>query len=405
MNCKRIAALAMAVGAMTASANAQCFSGPDGLSGPCWQPTTANLPGFQDVVLPGTGICWDNCAPTQRPIRVVVPTPTQTSCDTYSTTVTIVDSTSGTTELVGSMVMNYTRTWDEIDPVGISHQVYRFVVKIDFRDGTPGALHNSCLFPPCIGPEPSAFYYGYLDYAWTCGPVTFQEAALVLFHNCDEFIHHPTSAKRGIYHPDTSFALVAPSTPANPFVASIAAPPAGPMVAEAVRNTAPPGATCIFEDRLQNGAVQILGAGCGCAFAPNPPQLTARRISGTASCTNAAGINSSFLSANASPTFPWFHMMTTSIGSWTTPMGYPGEEAVWVDEVPIFYRDSCVNSAFGEVYYGASTAKGWTLGTTILTQNFTDLASNTSWSVPGAPPTTFMGCVLPTRNLIYFNLP
>ena len=99
-------------------------------------------------------------------------------------------------------------------------------------------------------------------------------------------------------------------------------------------------------------------------------------------------------------------MMTTAIGTWTTAVGYPGNEIAWVDEVPIFYRDTCANSAFGEVYYGGSTSQGWALaGGLGLTQNFTDLASNTSWSVPGPAPATFMGRVLSTRNLIYFNVP
>ena len=65
-------------------------------------------------------------------------------------------------------------------------------------------------------------------------------------------------------------------------------------------------------------------------------------------------------------------------------------------------------TAFGEVYYGASTAGGYpasvSSGSVPIDDRFTDLASNTSWPVPGPPPATFMGSVLPTRNLIYFNL-
>jgi len=406
-----LALLTVCLGLLVSAASAQCL-GPDGLSGPCWTPATANLPAFPGVQLPSTGICWNQCQPQQLCVVLNVATPQFVACGRYEADLRMNDCVPNPW-LGGRMVMDYTRTWEEVTPTTppLRYQVYRFTVKVDLML-VGGALHP-CLTPACLATVPTAFYYGYMDYAFDCSTGAV-ETALVLFHNCDAFIHHPFSVFPGAFHPGTSYALVGPSTVANPFVAAISAPPGGPMIAEALRNVPQlPGLACTTEDPIANGVVNLLGAGCGCQFAAAPPQLTARRITGVGSCVDAAGLSSSFASANTMPNFPWFHMMTTSIGNWTTPFGYPGEEVCWVDEVPIFFKDRCSAAAggpgaFGEVYYGGSTDKGWPIvpnPAQPLSERFTDLASNTSWKVPGPAPATFMGRVLLTRNLIYFNVP
>jgi hypothetical protein len=397
--------------ALGTRASAQCFNGPDGLTGPCWEPTQAILPSFPDISLPATNICWTNCAPNQLCSRVTLPAPAFVSCGVYTSDLVVSDCAATPNDLLkGRLRMDYTRTWDESDPGPPARrvQVYRFVVKIDMD------LVNAstCYTPSCL-PAVTAFYYGYVDYAFDCGTGAV-EASMVLFHNCDLFIHGPQSATPGAFHPNTTYAIVAPHTALNPFTPAIPAPPAGNIVAEAVRNVSVPGATCTYEDPIASGAIGYLGSVCGCSFNFTPPQLSARTFRGMGSCLDPTGAATTFTTVNATPAFPWFHMMTTAIGVWTTPLTYPGEEAAWVDEAAIYYKDSCtatagLATAWGEVYYGASTSQGYAVVpgplAPPLTPHFTDLASNTWWALPGAPPSTFMGKVLPSRNLIYVNVP
>ncbi len=399
-----LASLSLSTLALAGSAAAQCFSGPDGLSGPCWQPTTTNLPAFPAVQLPGTSICWDDCQPNQLCNQVSWNTPVEVACGVYEAPIRVADCF-GNDLLEGRLRLDYTRTWDEAGGTAAPtlYQCYRFVAKVDLRRTSTAV--QPCYMPNSLATQPTAFYYGYVDYAFDCATGT-PSATLVLFHNCDAFINHPLSKTAGTFDPDLSYAIVAPSTAANPFVATIAPPPTGPMLGEAMRNVASPGQPCVTEEPIANGRVDSLGAGCGCELAPTIPQLTARRIEGEGACPGPFG-PSSFLSANATPSFPWLHMMTTAIGTWTTDVTYPGREFAWVDEVPLLYRDGCDQAAYGEVHYGASTSGGYdpiATPTNPITPNFTDLASNTSWKVPGPPPSTFMGCVLPSRHLIYFNL-
>ncbi len=388
-------------------ASAQCL-GPDGLNGPCWTPVTANLPTFPTQQYPGIGICWTNCNPQQQCTDVVLGNPVAVRCGVYNSSLRVSDCL-GNPLLAGTLVLDYTRTWEELTPVvpATRYQVWRFTAKIDME--RIGTLASPCLVPPCLGPHPTAFYYGYLDYAQDCNTGVF-ESALVLFHNCDAFIHHPAfSSRPGAFHAGTSYALVGPSTAANPFVPVGATALAGPIVAEAVRNVPPPGALpCITEDPV-SGSIQFIVDGCACPFALNPKQTTARILRGQGTCVAPGFGATAFQSVRPGGPFPWLHMITTSIGTWTVPAGpYPGDEFVWVDEVPVLYRDSCPRLAFGELYYGASTAKGFTVvvpAGVMLTQNFTDLASNISFTPPTMPVFPLVGNVNPTRNLIYVNVP
>ncbi|HED66201.1 MAG TPA: hypothetical protein ENJ09_11675 [Planctomycetes bacterium] len=409
----RRAFLGLALAALSAPAVAQCLTGPDNLTGSCWTPTTANLPIFPATTLPGTAITWQQCQPAQQCMRIMISAPLASTCAQYKSAVTAFDC-NGQPVLAGSMLMDYTRTWQEsLQNPPKKYQVYRFVVKIDMS--LAGGVGLPSFAPTCV-PTTTAFYYGYMDYAFDCATGG-AEAALVLFHNCDNFIHHPLSSTPGTFHPGTTYALVAPSTTANPFLAGAVIPPGGSLTAEAVRNVPSTStATCQTEDIISSGVMGYIGSGCFCSPTPGamPPQLSARRLFGKGSCINAAGFGTSFQTSNTMPNFPWFHMMTTAIGRWTTTANYPGPEVAWVDEAPVFYRDGCTPSstgtpqAYGEVFYGGSTLGGYTIdqvGGPVLTDKFTDLASNTSWQVPGPPPNTFMGNVLPTRHLIYVNLP
>jgi len=406
---RRVLFAAVALGLYAGSASAQCFTGPDGLNvGPCWGPVQATLPAFSSFALPATNICWNNCDPAQDCSQVAVATPIQQACGQYIANLTVSDC-GANPMLGGALHMDYTRTWEEID-VALSRrlQVYRFVVKIDMQALGPV---TTCFSPACLSSVPTAFYYGYVDYAFDCSNGSF-ETVLVLFHNCDMFIHHPLSTVPGTYHPNVSYAIVGPDTAANPFTPSINTPPTGFTAGFEGLRSAPsgPGAPCVVEERMSSTQMSPLGAGCGCSFSFVPPQLAARTFSGVTFCFFPGVGSTQFRSASTMPAFPWLHMMTTSIGNWNSPAGgYPGEEVVWVDEVPIFLKDTCaasqgLKSGRGQVYYGASTSLGYDVVAPLL-QNFTDLASNTTWAVPGPPPATFMGRVLPTRNLIYATMP
>ena len=65
-------------------------------------------------------------------------------------------------------------------------------------------------------------------------------------------------------------------------------------------------------------------------------------------------------------------------------------------------------TTFGEVYYGASSRGGYNvdnIGPLSISRNFTDLAANESFALPGPIAFPLVGSVQPTRNLIYVNTP
>ena len=405
------AAFLAATLAPTASGQA-CF-GPDNLSGPCWQPTQANLPSFPAFDLPALGLCWKDCTLAGEELaKIEVGAPVFNLCGQYRAPVTVIDST-GAPVLVGDMIMDYTRTWDEVAPFAPAPvQVWRFAVKIDFGSSTPSAT-APCYVPAEHAAGLKSFWYGYVDYAHTCTPDGFKES-LVLFNNCDRFTHKPGFADvPGVFNPDSTRAIVAPHTAVNPFAPVVTLPPAGPAALEAVRNAADPllGGTCITEERLSAASVQTLGQGCLCppAAAGN---LFAQRMKGVGTCgvPGAAG-GSSFDTLNLFPFAPWFNVMTTSLGRWTSPATYPGDETVSVNEGLFLYTDSCaiatgLPATSFDIFYGASTDEGYpVLGPagTFVTRKFVDLASNFSADITLPVVFPVLGSVRPTKHLIYLN--
>ncbi len=405
-----VAATALMLTAPRLSAQS-CF-GPDQLDfGNCCQPAAANLPAFSGASLDGLGICWNTCAvASQRTLRVQWTTPAQPTCAEYTTTLFVSDATSGAPMLTGALVLNYTRTWDEIEPTGGVRQVWRFTAKADLSN-VPGGLLG-CPSPTCIGPpgpHPTAFYYGYVDY--TCvQPGAGFEQTLVLYHACDRFIHQPgLSDKPGVFHPGTSYAIVAPHTAAQPFIPSSSIASGGPVFGEAMRDVRIPGTViCAIEDHVAGGAMNLIGAGCVCTMTANPKQQTLRQFTGSSVCANTAGVPGGWATLNINfPTLPWFHLVSTSIGRWSSPLVYPGPETVWVDEGLFVHQSSC-SGDFVEMKYGASTRGGWTPilpQIPIVSTNFTDLVDN--WTAPllGPYPTPILGSIRPSDHLIYVNLP
>src|SRR5262249_32195187 len=141
-------------------AAAQCF-GPDGLAGPCCSPVVPILPAFTSFSTPALGACWDRCTQgLQRKLIVTWPAPGLLPCTEYSTPLTVLDQATGLPILQGKMLLDYTRTWTELDPSANPMQVWRFTVKADLSI-PPGGLLVNCPTPPCIapiGPHPTAFF-------------------------------------------------------------------------------------------------------------------------------------------------------------------------------------------------------------------------------------------------------
>lgn len=389
-----------------------CF-GPDNLSGPCCAPTADVLPAFPPTSLPGRGLCWSQCNLGAQPtIRVNISPPVQTLCGQFVAKVDVFDA-GGAPILTGPMTLDYTRTWAEGTAVGsIDYQVWRFVAKADLSriPGVPPA----CPIPSCLPAHPTAFFYGYVDYALQCGSINFEQS-VVLYHNCDRFIHTPgISDKPGVFHPGVSYAIVAPDTTVNPFVPALIVPPAGILTAEAVRDvgtTASP--LCIDEEPISSGTHLPIFQGCACPLGLAPPKNSVNLFDGIGSCPDASGLVSSFKARDTTPMgFPWVYMLGTSIGSWTTGASYPGPERVIVNEGVFDYYDACVLPApavgkFIDVMYGATTQSGYFVvpsPLTPLTDRFIDMASNFAKpaGVPAVPP--FIGSVRPTRHLIYANV-
>ena len=403
--------------ALSPAASAQCF-GPDNLNvGGCCAPTQANVPAFDDAAMGALGICWNNCAvAAQTSLRVNWPTPAFLNCAQYSTTVTVTDGATGLPILGGPMVLDYTRTWTELNPAtGSLVQVWRFAAKADLSPLSPTVTPPPCPVPPCLfplGPHQTAFYYGYVDYSRECSAGSLFENVLVLYHGSDWLQHRsPISSKPGVFHPATSYAIVAPHTAATPFVPANLPAPGGPLISEAVRLAAIPGATCITEERIASGDLLPFVLGC-----MSPPSLVSTQVtlslySGIGSCPDATGVPSGFSASSLGfPTLlPWPYLVTTSIGRWASLATYPGQEIAWVDEGFFKYRDSCSSIEYFDVFYGGSTDEGWDVIPLFPgdpnTKKFKDIADNYTAPVVGFHPLPLLGHIMPTDHLIYTNTP
>jgi hypothetical protein len=401
---KAIAAFLAAIVASSATAAAQCFV-PDGLNGPCCAPAVSNLPALPAYTMPGLAVCFHQCQVMSTPcIKWDFGVPSPTSCDGFKVDVKVIDCSSGFTRLFGTVVLDYTRTWMEQSTSG-PIQVWRFAAKVDMAANV-AIPPDPCITPPSALAFPQIFYYGYIDYAFDCTSGTW-EMATVLAHQCDWLIHGTTgfSSTPGIHHPARFYALVGPDTPGNPFVPVQIQAPFGGLAGEATRETATPGTVCNAEEPLQ-GAISPLFQACLCAPAMQPPRAMMRRLVTSGQCgTQVASIDTLPMG------LPWPHLVTTSIGTWTTMASFPGPEAVWLDEGPVLHAAGCpdatgVTPVHADVMYGVTTAKGYpAVPGTPPHSAMTDLASNWSWTL-GTPITIPMyGNVMPTRRLVYVTMP
>lgn len=400
--------LLLALFALTPLASADFV--PDNLDGACWEPKDLDIPILPSIELPALGICWTDCNTTTNNTQVFFSPPVPNFCGQYLVQVTVTNPAGTTIFMDGLGILDYTRTWEETDAAGDSHQVWRFTFKIDARAFPPVA---GCPAAPCLNVWDTAFYYGHVDYARDCTTGEWQ-SSLSMFHNCDLFIHQQSISDRpGTYHPNEMYAVVAPHTTANPFVPADIIPPSGPLTAEAVRNVSMP--FCTAEERIDSGALAYLAGACFCPLAPTPLTQSASFLTGDGTCPDTSSSPSSFDSlffSGSWPVIPWIHMVGTSLGSWTTPATYPGNERLWANEGLFAYHDSCVGvtgdpADFAEIFYGVTTRGGWDVipFDSDLTQTFLDLADNYSLNLADPPTFPIVGSIRPTDHLIYVNVP
>ena len=95
---------------------------------------------------------------------------------------------------------------------------------------------------------------------------------------------------------------------------------------------------CLAEERLVQGQTQPIGSACLCPLSFGSQAQQASRVSAAGTC----GSNSFTL--NLFPTVPWFEMITTSIGRWSSASEYPGPEGVAVAEGLFFHIDACTTA-------------------------------------------------------------
>ncbi|MEQ8766064.1 MAG: hypothetical protein RL885_19255 [Planctomycetota bacterium] len=405
-----------AVGIGSAEAQLLCH-GPDNLQGPCCTVTNVNLPDPLPTppTLPALGICWTACQPSETPTQVRMGGFTKIACGVYSVALTVDGAFVGLSIMRGELRLDYTRTWSERNDQMQELQCWRFMAKANlFRIQGPDAI--GCPVPG--GDEESFFYYGYIDLALNCATGEF-EWAICLFHSCDVFIHNPsTSSVPGVFHPQESYAIVAPVTPENPFVAQPLTPFSGPILGGGVRNSTSKGLLshlCVTEEPmigspLDRMRLTNLGQDCACPKSTSLPlQYTYQSFAALSACGTV------FVSFKPAGSLPWNHLVTASIGTWTgtgpgTP--YPGPEAVWATEGPFKTKTSCsarrgtLSLILAEGAYGALTQGGFPVTPDAdrpwQSDRMLDLATNFS-GLLSALKGPYNGSIQGTTRLIYAN--
>jgi hypothetical protein len=404
-------AITLSLGFASTTALGQPFcSGPDGLAaaGACCQIVAPNLPNFVPFTIPGLGICNLNCAVSAtNQLSVAVSTPALITCQEYVSLLTVTDSGSGSVMMSGKLHLTYTRTWDEISPSGQPYQVWRFAAKADLSAvaGSPPV----CPLPRCLPPfnnQPTAFFYGYVDYASLCGTIISQNA-LVLVHQCDFFIHKPGfSSRPGVFHPNENYAIVAPHSTTQPFIPSFNQVSQGPGFLGGTREVVNlPGGACFSTNPLNSSQLSNLGGACLCIPAAFPKQHRFRSFQGSLQCPNSAGTPSYFQAITVSfPTLPWFNMVTTNVGRWAGAAVYPGQEHAWVDE-GLFIQDEGCSGQWVAIHYGGSTRNGWQIANPVLINGSTDLADNYTAPIGGPYGFPILGNIMNTDRVIFVDGP
>ncbi len=324
---------------------------PDGLTGACCQAATPNLPNPTPMKSASAQlVCFKGCTVggTQQLGAIslvnIAPTP---NCGVFTANVV--------GPFVADVKLHYTRHWQQVQPgLGIV-AVYRYVVV--------GRLVNRGAWSCTLEPVPfEPFLYGYVDlvYRKGCKPVAM---ALVLGHNCDDFIHNTSSGctiptlNPGGGHPGEASVVVAPGANfvANPSLV----PPQGPAFPGsqgAVRRLNP---ACQVNDGFAAVGLNNLPAFCACGAGVLAPQYTPQELKGTTAC-GATLMPASLCPYNLAP--PTHTLFTWSIGRWVLGPypGRPGGYRAWLTEGYVLYLPGAATCEPPReaVWYGAETTWG-----------------------------------------------
>jgi hypothetical protein len=355
----RFAALALiAAFGPSAAATAQCPA-PDKLDGgPCCAPTAESIPPLKKFTQSALDICWRDCGTSfVGPCRArwtplhVLPS-TGPDCGYKLQRLELFDPL-GTLKWSGNMRLLYSRTWLEIDPSGVSLQVWRYLVNGDLRP-TAAVGPAPCPLPPCAPAFGNRVRFtGYIDYALDCtvaGAVP--QTAWMLSHVCDIVDHAPGFPRAGVFHPDHSYTFVGPAAGFVPSpVVAIEGTPGSPF-SDVRRLRHPlPGTTgpirCEYEERASH---TLLGSTfCLCSVGPI---LSMQWFTGPLTVAGTCG------SSIGLPGFPVPGFVSMGIGSWTLPGVYPGVEDLRWNVGAYADVDPCTGVTRNAIFYGVTTLGG-----------------------------------------------
>ena len=161
------------------------------------------------------------------------------------------------------MWMQYSRTWLETSEDDRSYQVWRFLWNGEL-DAERSVADTPCPLPTCSPVfNDRVRWTGYVDYALDCDSLEWSHAWL-LDHECDAIDHAPGFPRAGTFHPNRSYAFVAP---AAGFVPSAAVPvERGSTAVESIRRVNLPEGeepgSCEYEEPLEGAELDALQAYC-----------------------------------------------------------------------------------------------------------------------------------------------
>jgi len=346
------AAMAALLGfAISGRASAQ-WSVPDNLeNGPCCTQTQVKAPRVPNFKQDSLSICWKDCSIESIGVCRAAwsgPTPPE-NCRNYSKRLRLFDA-AGTVKWNARVKFRYSRTWIETDPSGLERQIWRYLANGDLRP-TAALGPAPCPRPPCAAANGNKVRFtGYVDYSLDCTGVM-QEFSWMLTHACDAIDHAPGFPRAGVFHPDRTYSFVGPA--AGFVVGALQPIEAGAGSLEAVRRIDRlPGTTidvCEYDQKVQHAMAPGLQF-CLCNTAAGVAQYVISDLTVTSACgttVNTAG----------GPFLPGF--ISQGLGMWTSPLTYPGLEALRWNCGGYIYGDPCVGVVRDEVFFGVTTLRGW----------------------------------------------
>jgi hypothetical protein len=402
---------------LSATANAQgfCF-GDDGFNipGACCAPVNPNLPQFPGVTVPSAGGIFKNCIlATQFPATIVLSPPAQLFPDIFITQIQIIGGTVNINP--GLLICKYSRTWIEVTNAGTLRQVWRFLINADLNYIVPASATAPIPYPQIALNGQPVHFMGSLDYAFDCTPVGGWSTAINLTYLCGDFMHNQYSAQPMSANPNPNhvYCFVGPT----PFNFGVGGPPAGVVVADAVRSnqynfSATPLLWQAFsETPVFGGLLQTVNNYCACALpGPSAPQWSEQQLQFNYGCNAASPFPFSLL--------PWFLGPTTGltsmiIGTYATPPSvYPSQESINLYFGLANSQDPCVNAFPFHAIMGIGTRGGdqaWIVNQQISpnpipTAQFLDLAN--MMILIGGPPyiTIGMGGIFLSTQLWQLNM-